>query len=66
MNRSFLIILLPAIAVAFGYFLVLLRFGCELGPFCFVAAGLVAVAAVVLVRRLQRRKASRGELPVTW
>jgi membrane protein implicated in regulation of membrane protease activity len=66
MNRSFLIILLPAIAVAFGYFLVLLRFGCELEPFRFVAAGLVAVAAVVLVRRLQRRKASRGELPVTW
>lgn len=59
MNRSFLIILLPAIAVALGYFFVLRWLGYELEPFRFVMAGLVAVAAVVFVQRHQRRKASR-------
>ena len=60
MNRSFLIIFLPAIAVALGYFFVLRWLGYELEPFRFVAAGVVTVAAVVLVQRHQRRKASRG------
>jgi len=59
MNRSFLIIIIPAIAVALGYFFVLRRLGYELEPFRFVMAGLVAVAAVILVQRYQRRKASR-------
>ena len=59
MNRSFLIIVLPAIAVALGYILVLRWLGYELEPFRFVAAGVVAVAAVVLVHRYQRRKAAR-------
>ena len=59
MNRSFLIIILPAIAVGIGYVLVLRWLGYELEPFRFIAAGLVAVAAVVLVSRYQRRKASR-------
>ena len=60
MNRSFLIIVLPAIAVGLGYIFVLRWLGYELEPFRFVAAGAVAVAAVVLVYRHQRRKASRG------
>ena len=59
MNRSFLIIAAPAIAVALGYVLVLRWLGYELEPFRFVLAGALAVAAVVLVRRSQRRKASR-------
>jgi ABC-type Fe3+ transport system permease subunit len=59
MNRSFLIILVPAIAVALGYFFVLRWLGFALEPFRFVMAGLVAVAAVILVQRHQRRKASR-------
>ena len=59
MNRSFLIILVPAIAVGLGYIFVLRWLGYELEPFRFVAAGLVAVAAVILVQRHQRRKAAR-------
>jgi hypothetical protein len=59
MNRSFLIILLPAIAVGLGYFFVLRWLGYQLEPFRFVMAGFVAVAAVILVQRYQRRKASR-------
>jgi len=59
MNRSFLIIIVPAIAVALGYILVLRWLGYELEPFRFVMAGIVAVAAVILVQRYQRRKAAR-------
>ncbi len=59
MNRSFLIIVLPAIAVGLGYIFVLRWLGYELEPFRFIAAGLVAVAAIVLVHRFQRRKAAR-------
>jgi len=59
MNRSFLIIVLPAIAVGLGYIFVLRWLGYELDPFRFVAAGVVVVAAVVLVHRYQRRKDAR-------
>ena len=59
MNRSFLIIILPAIAVGLGYIFVLRWLGYELEPFRFVLAGLVAVVAVILVQRHQRRKAAR-------
>jgi ABC-type spermidine/putrescine transport system permease subunit II len=59
MNRSFLIIILPAIAVGLGYIFVLRWLGYELEPLRFVVAGVVTVAAVILVQRHQRRKASR-------
>ena len=59
MNRSFLIILVPAIAVALGYLFVLRWLGFELEPFRFVMAGLGAVAAVIIVQWQLRRKASR-------
>ena len=59
MNRSFLIIIVPAIAVALGYFFVLRWLGYSLEPFRFVMAGLGAVAAVILVQWRQRRKAAR-------
>ena len=59
MNRSFLIILLPAVAVALGYFFVLRWLGYELEPFRFVMAGVAAVGAIIFVQRHQRRKASR-------
>jgi positive regulator of sigma E activity len=59
MNRSFLIIIVPAIAVALGYFFVLRWLGYSLEPFRFVMAGLGAIAAVILVQWYQRRKAAR-------
>ena len=59
MNRSFLIILIPGILVAVGYVVVLHWLGYELEPFRFVMAGVAAVAAILLVLRSQRRKASR-------
>lgn len=58
MNRSFLIIILPAIAAGLGYIFVLRWLGYTLEPFRFVMAGVVAVTAVLLVRRHQRRKAA--------
>jgi ABC-type spermidine/putrescine transport system permease subunit II len=60
MNRSFLIVILPAIAVALGYLLMFHWLGLVLEPFRFVMAAIVAVAAVLFVQRRQRRKASRG------
>jgi ABC-type Fe3+ transport system permease subunit len=61
MNKSFLIIVLPAVAVALGYFFVLRWLGYELEPFRFIMAGLVAVAAVIFVQRYQKRKAARRD-----
>jgi hypothetical protein len=60
MNRSFLIVLVPAIAVGLGYVFMFHWLGYSIEPFRFVAAGVVAVAAVILVQRRQRRKATRG------
>ncbi len=60
MNRSFLIVIVPAIAVGVGYLLLFHRLGLALEPFRFVAAAIVVAAAVILVQRRQRRKASRG------
>jgi ABC-type spermidine/putrescine transport system permease subunit II len=60
MNRSFLIIILPAIAVGLGYVLMFHWLGYALDPFRFVAAAIVTVAAVIFVHRRQRRKAQRG------
>ncbi len=59
MNRSFLIIILPAIAVGLGYIFVLHWLGYELEPFRFIIAGIVTVTAVILVQRYQRRKGAR-------
>ena len=61
MNRSFLIVILPVIAVGLGYVFVLRWLGYELEPFRFVMAGIVMVAAVILVQRHQRRKAARKD-----
>jgi ABC-type spermidine/putrescine transport system permease subunit II len=60
MNRSFLIIILPAVAVGLGYILVFHWLGFALEPFRFLGAAILIAAAVVLVQRRQRRKASRG------
>jgi hypothetical protein len=59
MNRSFLIVIIPGIAVALGYFFVLRWLGYELEPYRFLAAGVIAAAAIFFVYRYQRRKASR-------
>jgi len=60
MNRSFLIIILPAIAVGLGYILTFHWLGYALEPFRFVAAAIVVAAAVILVQRRKRRKVSPG------
>jgi len=59
MNRSFLIILLPAIAVGLGYILLFRRIGIGIEPLRFVGAALLVTAAVILVQKYQKRKASR-------
>ena len=60
MNRSFLIVILPAIAVGLGYLFMFHWLGYALEPFRFLGAAIVVVAAVILVQRRQRRKAPRG------
>jgi ABC-type spermidine/putrescine transport system permease subunit II len=59
MNRSFLIVIVPAILVGVGYVFVMRYLGASLDLFRFVAAGVVAAAAVFLVHRYRRDKASR-------
>ena len=60
MNRSFLIIILPAIAVGLGYVFMFHWLGFALEPFRFVMAVIAIVAAVILVQRRKHGKASRG------
>jgi len=60
MNRSFLIVILPAVAVGLGYLFMFHWLGYALEPFRFVGAAIVVVAAVVLVQRRKRRKISPG------
>jgi hypothetical protein len=59
MNLSFVIVVVPAILVAIGYVVVLHWLGYSLEPYRFILAGLGVVAAVLIVQRYQRRKASR-------
>jgi hypothetical protein len=60
MNRSFLIVIVPALAVGLGYLLMFHWLGFALEPFRFVGAAVLIVGAVILVQRRQRRKATRG------
>ena len=59
MNRSFLIVIVPAIAVGIGYLVLFHRKGLALDPFRFIGAAAVVVAAVLLVQRHERRKHPR-------
>lgn len=59
MNRSFLIILLPAVAVGIGYLWLFHSRGLALDPFRFIGAAVILVVAVLLVHRYHRRKAPR-------
>jgi ABC-type spermidine/putrescine transport system permease subunit II len=56
MNRSFLIVVLPAVAVGIGYLFLFHWLGFALEPLRFVAAAALLVGAVILVQRRQRRK----------
>jgi len=60
MNRSFLIVIVPALAVGLGYLLMFHWLGFLLEPFRFVMAAIVVVTAVILVQRRKRRKAPGG------
>jgi hypothetical protein len=60
MNRSFLIVIVPAVAVGLGYIFMFHWLGFRLEPFRFLGAAILIVAAVFLVQRRQRRKAPRG------
>ncbi len=60
MNRSFLIVIVPALAVGLGYLLMFHWLGFTLEPLRFVGAAILIVGAVILVQRRQRRKATRG------
>jgi len=60
MNRGFLIVVVPAIAVGLGYLFMFHWLGFPLEPFRFLGAAILVAGAVVLVQRRQRRKAPRG------
>ncbi len=57
MNRAFLIILVPAILVAAGYWAVTARLGVQLDLKRFIAAGAGFLAAAGIVYLYRRRKA---------
>lgn len=60
MNRSFLIVILPALGVALGYLWLFHSRGLALDPFRFIGAAVVLVVAIFLVHRYHRRKAPRA------
>jgi ABC-type Fe3+ transport system permease subunit len=60
MNRSYLIVILPAVAVGLGYLFMFHWLGFALEPFRFLGVAVLLVAAIILVQRRQRRKATRG------
>jgi NhaP-type Na+/H+ or K+/H+ antiporter len=59
MNRSFLIILIPAILVATGYVLVIRFIGVQLSYFRFVMAGVGFLALIGMVRLYRKRHPKR-------
>jgi hypothetical protein len=59
MNRSFLIVIIPAIAVGLGYVFLFHWLGFTIEPLRFVGAGIVVIAAILLVHKYHRRKPSR-------
>jgi putative effector of murein hydrolase LrgA (UPF0299 family) len=60
MNRSFLIIFIPAIIVAIAYFLLSAYAGVKLAYPRMIGAGIVLAIAVYLVQSYGRRKARPG------
>ena len=60
MNRSFFIIILPAVAVGLGYLFMFHWLGFALEPFRFIGAAVILGAAIYLVKRRQRRGAGSG------
>lgn len=61
MRRAYLLIVLPAIIVGIAYFAVFHALGMEIKPAPFLGAAVAIVAAVVIVRRYQRRKMHRRD-----
>ena len=56
MNRAFLIVLIPAVLVGFGYFFVFRHVGIPVRPIPLAMATLGFLVAAGLVHRYQRRK----------
>jgi ABC-type Fe3+ transport system permease subunit len=63
MNRSFFIVLIPALAVGIGYFYVLRYLHIPPSYWRLGGAASAFVAAVVLVHHYRRRHPKRGEHP---
>jgi len=59
MRRAYLLIVVPAAIVGVFYFAVLHWIGAEIQPAPFLGAAGVFVAALLVVRYYQRRKAKR-------
>lgn len=59
MRRAYLLIAIPAVLVGVGYVILLRRLGVQIHGGPFLGAGFAAVAAILIVRRYQRRKSRR-------
>ena len=59
MHRAYLLIVLPAVIVGISYFVIFRQLGMQIRPAPFLGAIAVFIAAVLIVRRAQRRKAKR-------
>ena len=60
MNRSFFIIILPAVAVGLGYLFMFHWLGFTLEPFRFIGATVILAVAIYVVQRRQRRRAGNS------
>jgi uncharacterized membrane protein YjjB (DUF3815 family) len=63
MRRAYLLIAIPAVLVGIAYVILLRRMGLEIHSGPFLGAAATAIAAVLLVRRYQKRKPRRHGHP---
>jgi ABC-type Fe3+ transport system permease subunit len=59
MRRAYLLIAIPAALVGVGYLILLRHLGAQIHGVPFLGTAAAAVAAILIVRRYQRRKSRR-------
>lgn len=59
MRRAYLLIVIPAVLVGIAYVILLRQIGVQIRPGPFLGTGAVFIAAILIVRRHQRRKSRR-------
>ncbi|HZP34565.1 MAG TPA: hypothetical protein VFB23_14500 [Candidatus Acidoferrales bacterium] len=63
MRRAYFLIAIPAVLVGIAYVILLHRLGFEIHSAPFLGTAVAAIAAILLVRRYQKRKPRRHGNP---